>query len=534
MINQKNIRKNSSWIIVLLICLITFLLITIFLFENQIKKIINNIFPPAKIETMALTEEEKLEDFDSLYETIISSFPNHSDVEKTYDIDFEEKYEEYRTLIRDTKNDFEFYCVMKGIVKDLASNHSSVLFPDEENIESISCYNMESVLAERKFKPYTEYWNSVIEKACQEYANVDVIEFRYMDGEYIYDSKWSDEKYDFLEGYHIVTVNQQSVDDYIPQTLSIYEKQYDSNHKKPYRCNVTLNSEIGAPVKVVLQNKVGESMEAELFMSLEMEMVSTYSLNFSDDIEIEEVQNIFHYYDKEKNILYIDIKNFNNTEGSSLREIFEKIEDETKIIIDFRENYGGNPYYARNFIYKNLYKEDIAFSQKWLVPYSKSNLIYSMELIDLLSHEIHISKEGVLYQTTTDYEGSQKDYRENIYYLIGEQTASAADEYISMVQKYDLGTVIGTNTAGEGLGGSFTACMLENSGIVYTYYPCKVDNLDGTNNGIYGTSPDIYIPQTVESFMKQRELDAEGIDTSTYESRLEWDNILIETINSFS
>lgn len=139
--------------------------------------------------------------------------------------------------------------------------------------------------------------------------------------------------------------------------------------------------------------------------------------------------------------------------------------------------------------------------------------------------------QGTEFETTSEYEGGSVDRRSHIFYLVGRKTASAADEYIAMIQENDLGTVIGTDTAGEGLGGSFVACMLENSGWVFNFYPCQAMNADGTNNAVIGTAPDIYKTQSVESFYRQRSFEEEGVNIGTYENRLKWDNVLLETLD---
>lgn len=55
-------------------------------------------------------------------------------------------------------------------------------------------------------------------------------------------------------------------------------------------------------------------------------------------------------------------------------------------------------------------------------------------------------------------------------------------------------------------------------------------NNDGTDNSVYGTSPDIYSELSIENYIIQQELIDNGEDPYTYENRLKWDNVLIETL----
>lgn len=59
----------------------------------------------------------------------------------------------------------------------------------------------------------------------------------------------------------------------------------------------------------------------------------------------------------------------------------------------------------------------------------------------------------------------------------------------------------------------------------------RCNNSDGTNNSIYGTSPDYYVPYTFESIAKRNQLPNDRIMVNEYQNRLKWDSVLAETIN---
>ena len=98
-----------------------------------------------------------------------------------------------------------------------------------------------------------------------------------------------------------------------------------------------------------------------------------------------------------------------------------------------------------------------------------------------------------------------------------------------MIKEKKLGTIIGTNTYGEGLADSFKCSSLKNSGLVYIYFPSLSYNEDGTNNSLYGTSPDVYIEQSKDSFYSQRALQANQVDIF-YIEKEKYDTVLIKTI----
>lgn len=502
-----------------------------FLFKNDVKRIVNCIFPSQSIVELNLSNEQKLEDFESLYEIIETSFPNLEEVSETFGVDFKSRKSKYEELIANTSTDFQYYCTMIAIMEDLASYHTGGSFPNYDNIIAYNCYNLDNLSADRNLKPFVEYWNKTIRDHCEQYRDVKIAEFRYIDGEYVYDSKWSSEKYSNLQGFRITAINNQNIDEYILENISIYKTQYDSLHNKAYKRVLTFNESIGNSVEVNLVNDSNETIKTNFCVSLEMEMVNTYYPEFLDESNTTSSDRVTSYFDKARNVIYIQIRNFSSNEKNALKSHLKGIDDKTKIIIDLRDNFGGNPNYAKNNIYPYLYNNDIDFVQKWFVPSSKTNDVENKNWRNRIMYDIEETNGGYIYMSTTEYKGGKKDYSDNVYYLVNKATASAADEYIAMVKENNLGTIVGVSTAGEGLGGSFYIDMLENSGFVFTYYPCQSVDNKGKNNSIYGTEPDICIPQSTDSFYKQREMEKKGIDTESYDNRLIWDNVFLGVLN---
>lgn len=95
----------------------------------------------------------------------------------------------------------------------------------------------------------------------------------------------------------------------------------------------------------------------------------------------------------------------------------------------------------------------------------------------------------------------------------------------SFVKQYSLGTLIGNNTAGEGRTGSYLTAVLPNSRLVFNYN-FGYNGIDGKDNSVYGTAPDIYSQNGIEQYIKKLALD----NSLSFENRLIWDNVLIETL----
>jgi len=498
--------------------------------RNAIMRTFNESFPAKTIESLDLTKTQKTEDFEQLYDTIASGFPNADDIRDAYSVDFIGKKSYYLELINNTEDDFQYYCTMSAILEELASAHTVMWFPDYDETASAAGYNINRVLAKRKLMPCSDYWNRLIEKKCSEYKDAAIAEFRYTDGKYRYDLLSSDETYDSLQDSFISSIDGTDIDEYVMDNISVNSIGFDTARNKPFRKAVTLNDSVGEKHEVVLTNDKGESISMELYTSTEIETVSMYSSEF-DDHYSPDPPDIYDHYDSDENILYVAVNNFSNNEGSKLRGIFSQADDETAIIIDLRENVGGSTGYASSYIFPYLHDEAYSFSQEWFVPSSKeNNKFVRSPLIRFLYHP-EKTEGGYNFRSVSNYTDSARQYGGEVYYLIGRKSASAADGYAAMIKENGIADLIGTDTAGEGLGGSFCVSILENSGLVYSYYPCRAYDADGKNNAVTGTAPDIYIEQTSDSFKAQRKMEDEGIDFRLYENRLEWDNVLLETID---
>ena len=117
-----------------------------------------------------------------------------------------------------------------------------------------------------------------------------------------------------------------------------------------------------------------------------------------------------------------------------------------------------------------------------------------------------------------------------VYVLISNTTFSAADWAAAMLKEQTSAILVGTDTSGEGLGGTAFFDIMPNSKLTFMVQDSQSFNADGTDNSIYGTSPDIYISHTMDSIARRNELINNRISYIDYENRLKWDNILLETI----
>lgn len=83
---------------------------------------------PLTANELQLSAEEKLEDFEHLYEVLENNYMYFEVNRRLNDLDWLSNYDDYRAAVLETEDDKEFYQVIQEIIKDLRQGHSNVLW----------------------------------------------------------------------------------------------------------------------------------------------------------------------------------------------------------------------------------------------------------------------------------------------------------------------------------------------------------------------------------------------------------------------
>ena len=515
---MKEINKRKKNILyILLVCMV------VYTFRYDFGYFLNEKIS-YKYELQELTTEQKEEDFEIWYENIISSVPFLEQVKELYGLDFRQRKEYYLDEIRKTQSNVEFYGVMKAISKDIVSFHTDVCFPMYSNLRGLNCYNSDDVLSEFGMKSKMNAWWDELGNTFEEYKEINWFNVAYAEGKYVVKEATLPEKYQWMEGYELVAVDGVEADKYLIDNISIYSISYDYNLDKPYRTTYTFNDKVGEQVEVVWKSQEGKQITQTMFLDKNIELMASFGYlygeeyNYYTNITEESVTMV---RDNENQLEYIKINNFSNNQGEELKS-YLKTTPYNKIVIDLSDNHGGNVNYATEYLYPELHQTYAQLIYGWKVPDTPQNkkMTKSMYLRLLCSPK----KQGGYYhyENIVEFAGEQEEEKD-VYYIIGKGTGSAADTYISMIKEQGLGTIIGTNTGGEGLGASFICDTLENSSLIYIYYPSIQTKHKG--NSCTGTTPDIYIEQTVEDYKLKEKCKMEGTALE-YQWRLQYDTAL--------
>ena len=519
-------KKKQTWLVNALVVVAVglYILFMLYLLRFRIAGVLNQfIFTKYDLEQM--TTEEKLEDFEEFYNTILEATPYLNEVKELYGIDFMQRKSYYEQEIKDTENNLQFYGVMKAIAVDVASFHTDVCFPWYDNLTGLSCYDSEETLAQIGIEAKLEAWMQNIGEEIKAYEDVKYVIACYVDGEYVVWQSATDEQYQYLANQTLISVNDMSAEKYVVEKLGLYDLAYDSSLDKPYREKIILNDRIGEPVQVVWQDENGTEIEETWYYDLGAEVAYGYGWLYQEEPDASSLsENSFYAYRDDVNQLeYVVIDNFQNEKAGP--EIYEYLSNTVydKIVIDLRSNYGGFPKYASEYIYPALYSEDLVHTFQCVVPDKDVNDAQTKDWIVLLFNPHTKDEENYYFTVSRKYKGEQEKDKD-VYYLVGVDTGSAADTYINFVKENQLGTVVGTNTGGEGLGLSYICDSLTNSSLVYVHYASKPVTQENINfSG--GTEPDVYIGRSREDFELREAYRKQGVE-ECYEMQLKYDTVL--------
>lgn len=520
--------KKKVWIRVVVYG--SLIIALLYVYRFKILEFINSKFY-AEYAMEDLTMQQKLEDFNSFYFNLLESVPYWDEIDMLYGIDFRERYEYYEEKVKNTKNNFEFYCTLKAICMDIPSFHTDVCFPLYSSVKQIYCYNSREIVTALGMKSKIDAWTEIVEEAVNDYENVNMLRVTYVEGRYIVDDLYLTDFYEQFRGYELVAIDGVNINQYIKQNISTFALHYDYLQKKVYRESYILNDQIGYKVSVLWQNEKGEQYEKDMYLDYGSEIVASYGYLFASEQPsyVANGYSIKMQRDDENKLEYIEVNDFLNTDGTRLKEYIENSPYNT-IVIDLRNNYGGNIEYAEKYLYPALYEKDVRQSYYWMVPNSEGNRVMTKNWQVRLSYEFQKSKENYFYRTENFYSGKATQEK-CVYYLVGKGTGSAADTYLAMIKENNLGVIVGDATGGEGLGASYICNYMENSSLIYVYYPAVAYEQEKSDKIYGGTVPDYYVGRTVEEFRLRQYYMAKGIAWE-YENQLEHDAVLKWVINN--
>jgi C-terminal processing protease CtpA/Prc len=370
-----------------------------------------------------------------------------------------------------------------------------------------------------------KYLENEIYKTIDNNPDIKYDVFTYVDGAYYFDPANSNDN--ACDSYSKITeINGISVDEYVISNPMRFWLFYDGVNGKSARTRIICNSKIGTEVTIIVENQDGSTESMETCISALADTLWVYS-----DIYKHGSDEDFLVYEDDKNqVSYVRLNSMGGTDGDEVYDALKNLKYDN-VILDLRENYGGNTSFASDYIYPALFADDIKETGIWYMPVTNENKsiiknFYNYILIKpKKTTETPYDGADTYYSSkvTYKYKGKQKQNK-NVIILAGMNTGSAADRFVSDMKKNNMATVIGNNTGGEGLANSYNMVSIPNSKLAFIYMPGGAKNPDGTDNSVYGTIPDYYVNQNIEDYYIEYENKTDK--AFDYSETYEYDTVL--------
>lgn len=384
-----------------------------------------------------LSQEERVEDFNYLFNQIRDNYPFFGILKRQYGIDFLGNYSRYLNEVKFCKSDQEFQKIMQNIMADLHNDHATIA--DEEYVKETLEY-------------YSHFWK------------------------------------DPSMYYEFLTMNKESVRDrYNIKGVQSSQIEKEKSKKKSGHKKTSLET---------LTEDDGENLQTKIIkpglgLVRVNEMLAEYEL--SDDME-------------------------------KLDEFLENNSNLKALIIDIRQNSGGNIEYWQNYLLPRLIEKKVSVENHMffrdgmrtkMLLQSEDISYENIENVNLANMDLNHKEdlENFSYYSKDDIEISpikENKFKGNLYLLVDEGVYSAAEGLANFCKNTKIAKLVGHKTGGDGITLGVINDVLPNSGLVFTYTNTLGYAPDGSINEEEKTNVDIVTESLNESIDTIKKLEKIG------------------------
>lgn len=549
MVKMKNLLRKTLKVIGIILSVIIVILLILFIIFNKQVMLVKDYFDKAAfidkntayttVDT-TLTMDQRLSDFDYMYDIVCLQNPNKEYLEKQFGLSYQDIYDRYREKVLETKDEYDYYSLLTSFLSVLPGQHNVMLLPDFDKYVVHGMYAQLERMWTQDIKDHVSSWHDAFRDNVYSYDQRALL-FRYINGEYYAFTISLCENMTEYNGAKLLTLNGKNVDERVYELYERYVPTYDSENDKFFRKILIFNESIGDKYTAELEMPDGKIVKVDLYDDPGFDLAisdknkvygETTEETDDDTASDDKPTSYFIAEDKERKLVYIRHDRCLSSEAQRLVDDIKTAVDNTNaeyIILDIRDNSGGDSGMVKDRLSPALFMDDISFKANVKLPLNGPAEYFADTPMSWLGNFKNFKKKDgyITYTEDLSVDGrAEKEYK--IYVLVSSVTFSSGDIMAQIAKKYKNATVIGSNTGGEGYCGALFNDWLPESRFTFAYAPGV--NTDYPEDSVYGTEPDIHMSMLKEYYDKRDELEAQGTEVYTYEGRQLWDGILIKTL----
>ena len=382
---------------------------------------------------MSLTPEQRMEDFDYLYQTLTENFPYIHVIKRMIGKDINELYQQYRSKEEYFETDAKFFAMLEQFTRET---------------EGLGHFNM---LSPFEYADYAEMYSQkpIFKK------NPDNLK------------RWSQNS-EVLHNETTVTSYTKMAEVFYPVYDEVME-YYENLEKESVSSGLPQNQDVAAGTS---------NVETKILEQGKIAYIAVNSLAtecYERDKEI-----LFNFYKQIKDYPHV-IFDFTQNGGGNTSYFNDLIVapniDEVLAVDVYWFMKDGD--YNKKFVLPSMYR-----------PISEAPSLPQMNPEDFA--DFGLFREVTHRVTPLSWE---KELQGKLWILVSKRVFSSS-EYAAMFSKATgFAALVGTSTGGDGLGPDPLIAALPNSGFLFRYSSVYGTTPDGTSSQEFGTEPDIISPE---------------------------------------
>ncbi len=481
--------------------------------------------------TPQLTTEQKLEDFRCMFDILKDNHPFLALKARVEGYDWLAHEEEFEKIIAGTRDDKEFAQAMEHILLLINNGHTTIMNADVYRMICSFPRELEPWLdeaAKTDEETVKRWFDMAIEPMG--YPQGQTLPFRacYNQGEYLV--YWVSEdigpRLGISPGFVVSTVDGMDVHEFVASLRGKTQLRYDPYRKRVHMAEFLPPYTPGS-YRIAFENSSGGVIEADVGFGRIAELV--YPPMLPTNIWSLGGVNVYTTILAEGQVAYVHLRQMTQFESSraereTLLSFFEEIRDVPALIIDIRNNGGGDDrFWMCNIVQPLATRPLVRFSGgavrtgEYLKPFLKANQEFGKTLEGLTGQGGVVPKEEVTsvltpeelqnlppeilgpdfeapyFSQVTIHPTGESPFGGRIYLLTGPKVFSSAEAFANFCRSSGWATIVGEHTGGDGVGGTPAMVTLPNSKIP-VFFPSALGlNPDLTANEETHTAPDVLV-----------------------------------------